>query len=88
MILVTGGTGLVGAAVVRELARRARPVAVLSRDAVKVAARFPGLQVAGLVRRLRTPPNLNSGLRSHGNFESYNSARRRSRTKGSFTARV
>ena len=45
MILVTGGTGLVGAAVVRELARRARPVAVLSRDAAKVAARFPGLQV-------------------------------------------
>ena len=43
MILVTGGTGLVGAAAVRELARRGKQVAVLSRDASSVAQRFPGL---------------------------------------------
>lgn len=43
MILVTGGTGFVGATAVRELARRGKPVAVLSRDADKVARRFPGL---------------------------------------------
>lgn len=45
MILVTGGTGFVGAAAVRELARRGEPVAVLSRDAKKVAERFPDLAV-------------------------------------------
>ncbi|MCH8993364.1 MAG: NAD(P)H-binding protein [Chloroflexi bacterium] len=45
MILVTGGTGLVGAAAVRELARRGTPVAVLSRDASKVARRFPNLTI-------------------------------------------
>ena len=33
MIIVTGGTGFTGSAVVRELASRGRPVAVLSRDA-------------------------------------------------------
>ena len=43
MILVTGGTGLVGAAAVRELARRGKQVSVLSRDASSVAQRFPGL---------------------------------------------
>ena len=45
MILVTGGTGLVGAAAVRELARRGKHVAVLSRDASSVARRFPGLRL-------------------------------------------
>jgi NADH dehydrogenase len=45
MILVTGGTGFVGAAVVRELARRGKHVAVMSRDPSRVAARFPGLPV-------------------------------------------
>ena len=45
MILVTGGTGLVGAAAVRELARRGKHVAVLSRDALSVARRFPDLRL-------------------------------------------
>ena len=45
MILVTGGTGFVGAAAVRELARRGKPVAVLSRDVAKVTRRFPGLGI-------------------------------------------
>ena len=45
MILVTGGTGLVGAAVVKELASRGKPVAVMSRDAASIEKRFPGLGV-------------------------------------------
>ena len=45
MILVAGGTGFVGAAIVRELARRGKPVAVLSRNAERAAKRFPGLAV-------------------------------------------
>ena len=45
MILVTGGTGFAGAATVRELARRGKSLAVLSRDASSVAERFPGLTV-------------------------------------------
>ncbi len=45
MILVTGGTGLAGAAVVRELARRRKQVAVLSRDQASIGRRFPDLSV-------------------------------------------
>ena len=45
MILVTGGTGLVGAAVVKELASRGKPVAVMSRDAASIEKRFPDLGV-------------------------------------------
>jgi NADH dehydrogenase len=45
MILVAGGTGFVGAGIVRELARRGKPVAVLSRNAETAAKRFPGLNV-------------------------------------------
>jgi NADH dehydrogenase len=45
MILVTGGTGFAGAGVVRELSRRGKQVAVLTRDAANVAGRFPGMNV-------------------------------------------
>jgi uncharacterized protein YbjT (DUF2867 family) len=45
MILVAGGTGLVGAGIVRELARRGKPVAVLTRSAATAAARFPDIEV-------------------------------------------
>ncbi len=45
MILVTGGTGLVGAAVVKELVRRGKQVAVMSRGASSVAEHFPGLDI-------------------------------------------
>jgi uncharacterized protein YbjT (DUF2867 family) len=45
LILVSGGTGFVGAAVARELSRRGKPVAVLGRDASKIARRFPDLPV-------------------------------------------
>ncbi|HUF52886.1 MAG TPA: NAD(P)H-binding protein [Dehalococcoidia bacterium] len=45
MILVSGGTGFVGSGIVRELVRRGKAVAVLTRDASKKADRFPGLSV-------------------------------------------
>ena len=45
MILVAGGTGFVGAAIVRELARRGKRVVVLSRDPSAVRNRFPGSDV-------------------------------------------
>lgn len=45
MILVTGGTGFVGAGIVRELARRDKQVAVLSRNPAKQRDRFAGLSV-------------------------------------------
>ncbi len=44
MILVAGGTGFVGGGIVRELARRGKPVAVLTRSAAG-AKRSPGLDV-------------------------------------------
>ena len=40
MILVSGGTGMVGSAVVTELLKRGEPVAVLGRDKAKVARAF------------------------------------------------
>ncbi len=45
MILVAGGTGLVGAAVVKELVRRGKQVAVMSRAASGIPQRFPGLGI-------------------------------------------
>jgi uncharacterized protein YbjT (DUF2867 family) len=44
MILIAGGTGFVGGGIVRELARRGKPVAVLTRNASR-AKRSPGLDV-------------------------------------------
>ena len=57
MILVAGGTGFVGAGIVRELRRRGQPVAVLSRDTSRAQERFPGLELQfreGDVRDLDT----------------------------------
>jgi NADH dehydrogenase len=65
MILVTGGTGFVGAGIVRELVRRGRRVAVLSRDPAKQSSRFPGLNVefrAGDVTRPDTLAQSMSGV--------------------------
>lgn len=45
MILVAGGTGFIGSAVVRDLLRRGRPVAVLSHRPERAAQRFPGMAV-------------------------------------------
>jgi uncharacterized protein YbjT (DUF2867 family) len=62
MILVTGGTGFVGAAAVRELARRGRPVAVLGRDAGKIARRFPDLQIEARAGDVRAPDRLRAAF--------------------------
>lgn len=45
LLLVSGGTGFLGSAAVRELARRGRRVAVMSRSARRVARSFPHLDV-------------------------------------------
>ncbi|HEY8490032.1 MAG TPA: complex I NDUFA9 subunit family protein [Dehalococcoidia bacterium] len=58
MILVAGGTGFVGAAVVRELRARGRPVRVLSRDPGKVERRFPGLGVEAVAGDARDDASL------------------------------
>src|SRR5688572_33405302 len=42
MILVSGGTGMVGSAVVAELRKRGETVAVLGRDRAKVQKAFAG----------------------------------------------
>src|SRR3990170_5039568 len=62
MILVTGGTGFVGAAAVRELARRGKPVAALSRDASKIARRFPGQAVEAREGDVRDPAGLRAAF--------------------------
>lgn len=46
MILVAGGTGLVGGAIVRELARRGKKVAVLTRDAERAQKNLAGVAEA------------------------------------------
>jgi NADH dehydrogenase len=63
MILVAGGTGFVGAAAVRELARRGKPVAVLGRDAEKIAQRFPGLAVEARGADVRDAASLQQAFR-------------------------
>jgi len=62
MILVAGGTGFLGAAVVRELARLGRPVAVLSHRPERAAARFPGLEVEVRYGDVRIPASLRPAL--------------------------
>ena len=57
MILVSGGTGFIGSAVVRELLRRDRPVAVLGRDADRVRRLFGG-DVEARVADVRHPEEL------------------------------
>jgi uncharacterized protein YbjT (DUF2867 family) len=58
MILVAGGTGFVGSGIVRELARRGKPVRVMSRRAEGVAGRFPGLDVGVVTGDVRDPESL------------------------------
>jgi uncharacterized protein YbjT (DUF2867 family) len=58
MILVAGGTGFVGGGIVRELARRGKPIAVLTRDAAKAATRFPYIEVEYREGDVRDPASL------------------------------
>jgi len=58
MILVAGGTGFVGGGIVRELASRDKPVAVLTRNAAKAATRFPHIQVEYREGDVRDPASL------------------------------
>ena len=57
MILVSGGTGFVGSAIVRELLRRKQPVAVLGRDADK-ARRTVGADIEAREGDVRHPDEL------------------------------
>ncbi len=62
MILVVGGTGFVGGGIVRELARRGKAVAVLSRNPARQAGRFPGLNVEFRKGDVTDPESLNAAL--------------------------
>ncbi len=62
MILVTGGTGFVGAAVVRELLKRGKSVAVLGRDAAKIARLFPDTHVEPRRGDVRDPDGLRAAF--------------------------
>ncbi len=61
MILVSGGTGFVGSAIVRELLRRGEPVAVLGRDAGKVREKF-GTAVEAREGDVRHPEDLAAAM--------------------------
>ena len=63
MILVAGGTGFVGAAIVRELRRRGQPVAVLTRDTNRSRKRFPALEVQFREGDVRDLSTLEEGVR-------------------------
>jgi uncharacterized protein YbjT (DUF2867 family) len=61
MILVTGGTGFVGSAIVKELLRRGEKVAVLGRDADKIHKRL-GTDVEARPGDVRDPATLGSAM--------------------------
>lgn len=62
MILVAGGTGFVGGGIVRELAKRGKPFAVLTRDASRSASRFPGLDIQYREGDVTDPASLGKAL--------------------------
>jgi NADH dehydrogenase len=62
MILVTGGTGFVGSATVKELLRRGEKVAVLGRDADKIHRRL-GAEVEARAGDVRDPGTLGAAMR-------------------------
>jgi uncharacterized protein YbjT (DUF2867 family) len=64
VILVAGGTGFVGAGIVRELVRRGKRVAVLTRDADKARSTFPGLDVEYRTGDVRDTGSLPQALAS------------------------
>ena len=61
MLLVSGGTGFVGSAIVKELLRRGQAVAVLGRDEEKIARKF-GDGVEARVGDVRDPDSLIAAL--------------------------
>jgi len=61
MILVSGGTGFVGSAIVEELRKRGETVAVLGRDAAKVRAAFAGA-IEARQADVRRPEQLESAF--------------------------
>ncbi len=61
MILVSGGTGFVGSAVVKELLRRDEPVAVLGREADKIRKRL-GTSVEARAGDVRDPVTLAAAM--------------------------
>ena len=62
MILVAGGTGFVGAGIVRELAGRGRAVAVLTRHPARHKDRFRGLKVEYREGDVTSPETLTDAL--------------------------
>ena len=62
MILVAGGTGFVGGGIVRELARRGKPVAVLTRNAAEARDRFPGLDIEYREGDVTRPETLSAAM--------------------------
>jgi len=63
LILVAGGTGFVGAAIVRELRRRGQPIAVLTRDTSRAQERFPDLDLEFREGDVRDPDTLAEAVR-------------------------
>jgi uncharacterized protein YbjT (DUF2867 family) len=61
MILVSGGTGFVGSAIVSELLRRGETVAVLGRDAAKIERQFGG-RVVARAADVRQPDSLAAAM--------------------------
>lgn len=61
-VLVAGGTGFLGAAIVRELAGHGHRVAILSRHPEGVGARFPGLDVSARGGDVTDPSTLAPAL--------------------------
>jgi len=62
MLMVVGGTGFVGAAIVREVARRGTAVVVLSRNPGRYVNRFPGLAVEFRRGDVTDPSSLEGAL--------------------------
>ena len=63
MILVAGGTGFIGAGIVRELRRRGQPVAVLTRETSRARKRFPDLDLQFREGDVRDPNTLKEAVR-------------------------
>lgn len=63
MILVVGGSGFIGSAVVRELVRRGRPVRVLTTNAARAARRFQDVDVEVVEGDVTRPETLLPAVR-------------------------